>query len=113
MSSPAEHTPAEVRALLDGNPDVQLVDVREAHEHEAGAIAGARHIPLGELTQRAAELDQGKPVVFYCRAGSRSAMATEAFRASGWDARNMTGGILAWVEQGLPLSDPDGVVAEP
>lgn len=110
MSSPSEHTPADVHALLDERPDVQLVDVREPHEHEAGAIAGSIHIPLGELTQRAGELDQSRPVVFYCRSGGRSAMATEAFRASGWDARNMTGGILEWVERGLPLSDPDGVV---
>jgi hypothetical protein len=38
-------------------------------------------------------------------------MATDAFRASGWDARNMTGGIVEWVESGLPLSSPDDTVA--
>lgn len=112
MTDTAEHTPAEVRALLAENDAVQLVDVREGYEHEAGAIAGARHVPLGELMAAAEQLDATRPVVFYCRLGGRSKMATDAFRASGWDARNMSGGIVAWVEGGLPLSDPDGTVAD-
>lgn len=112
MPTPAEHTPAEVQALLAEDPTVQLVDVREPHEHEAGAIAGATHVPLQQLMTAAEQLDADRPVVFYCRLGGRSAMATDAFRASGWDARNMTGGIVGWVESGLPLSDPAGVVAD-
>lgn len=112
MSTPTEHTPAEVQALLAEDDSVQLVDVREPHEHEAGAIAGGRHIPLGELMAAAEQLDQSRPVIFYCRVGGRSQMATDAFRASGWDARNMTGGIVAWVEAGQPLSDPDGKVSD-
>ncbi|ADB53117.1 rhodanese-like domain-containing protein [Conexibacter woesei] len=113
MSNPVEHTPAEVQALLAEDPDgVQLVDVREPHEHEAGAIAGAKHVPLQQLMTAAEQLDPNRPVIFYCRVGGRSAMATDAFRASGWDARNMTGGIVGWVDGGLPLSDPDGVVAD-
>ncbi|MDO8213010.1 rhodanese-like domain-containing protein [Conexibacter sp. CPCC 206217] len=113
MSSPTEHSPTEVNALIAEDGDaVQLVDVREPYEHDAGAIAGARHIPLGDLLANAEQLDQSRPVVFYCRVGGRSAMATDAFRASGWDARNMTGGIVAWVDEGLPLSDPAGTVAD-
>ena len=107
-----EHTPAEVHALLAEGDAIQLVDVREPHEHEAGAIAGDAHVPLGELAAAAERLDRDRPIVFYCRSGGRSRMATDAFRASGWDARNMTGGIVAWVESGLPLSQPDGVVAD-
>jgi len=108
----AEHTPAEVNELLAVEGGIQLVDVREPHEVEAGAIAGATHVPLAQLTAAAEQLDPNRPVVFYCRVGGRSQMATDAFRASGWDARNMTGGIVAWVESGLPLSDPDGTVAD-
>jgi len=50
-------------------------------------------------------------VVFYCRSGQRSGLAAEAFRASGFDARNLTGGLLAWVEQRLPLVPEGGSVA--
>jgi len=92
---------------------VQLIDVREAYEHEAGRIAGARHIELERLASEAETIDRDRPVVFHCRIGSRSAMAAQAFRASGWDAYNMTGGAQAWVDRGLPL-EPDGrgVVAD-
>jgi rhodanese-related sulfurtransferase len=50
-------------------------------------------------------------VVFYCRSGSRSAMATEAFRGAGFDAHNMVGGLLEWNAAGLPLEPADGYVA--
>ena len=56
----------------------QLVDVRADHEWDAGHIAGATHLPLDELAERAGELDPERPVVLYCRGGTRSAMAAEA-----------------------------------
>lgn len=92
--------------------EVQLIDVREPYEWEAGRIAGARHIELERLAARAGQIDRGTPVVFQCRLGARSAMATAAFRAAGWDAYNLTGGIQAWVDAGLPLEPADGQVAD-
>lgn len=106
-----ELPPRRVAELLEGG-EVQLVDVREPHEWEAGRIAGARHIELERLAGRAAEIDRERPVVFQCRLGARSAMATAAFRAAGWDAYNLTGGIQAWVDAGLPLEPADGRVAD-
>jgi len=103
--------PAEVAALHERG-EIQLVDVREPYEHEAGRIAGARHIAMAQLSQAAGELDPERPLVFYCRVGSRSAVATQAFRASGFQAFNMTGGIVAWAGQGLPLEPEDGSVAD-
>jgi hydroxyacylglutathione hydrolase/adenylyltransferase/sulfurtransferase len=91
----AQYTPRQVAELL-AQFEVQLVDVRQAYEHEAGRIAGDRHIELAELATRASEIDQGKPVVFYCRSGARSSMATQAFRQAGYEAYNMSGGLLEW-----------------
>jgi len=91
---------------------VQLVDVREQYEWDAGRIPGARHVELERLAGRSGQIDRERPVVFQCRLGMRSAMATTAFRASGWEAYNLAGGILAWVEAGLPLDPADGHVAE-
>jgi len=88
------------------------VDVREQYEWDAGRIAGARHIELERLAGRAEELPRDRPIVFQCRLGARSAMATQAFRAAGWDAYNLTGGIMAWVERGLPIEPEGGRVAE-
>jgi rhodanese-related sulfurtransferase len=81
----------------------QLVDVREDEERVAVRIGGDRHIAMAELTQRAAEIDQEKPVVFYCRVGNRSGMAADAFRGAGYDAHNLAGGIEAWEAAGLPV----------
>ena len=75
-------------------------------------IAGARHIDLERLAGRAGEVDRERPVVFQCRLGARSAMATQAFRAAGWDAYNLTGGITEWVRRGLPIEPEGGYVAE-
>jgi rhodanese-related sulfurtransferase len=95
-----------------GSGGPQIIDVRESHERDAGHIAGTRHIPLGELTAQAASVERERPVVFYCRVGARSQMAAQAFRAGGFEAYTMSGGLLRWAAEGRPLS-PDGArVAE-
>jgi rhodanese-related sulfurtransferase len=105
-----DYTPRQVSQLqTDG--EIQLIDVREPHEHEAGRIAGGRLIELGRLSAEAQTIDRDAPVVFYCRSGARSAMATQAFAEAGYDAHNMTGGLLAWEAAGLPL-EPDGGYVE-
>ena|SRR5919206_1617823 len=86
---------------------VELVDVREPYEWEAGRVSGARHVELAELSALAPE----RPVVFYCRVGARSAMAAVAFRRAGYEAYSMAGGLEAWQADGLPLDPPDGEVA--
>jgi rhodanese-related sulfurtransferase len=104
-------SPEEVRRLLDENA-IDLIDVREPYENEAGRIDGAIHVEIPNLTAAAAQLDQERPIVFYCRSGARSAMTTQAFRASGFQAFNLTGGLLAWVDKGLPIVPEDGTVAD-
>ena len=99
----------EVAAEMLARGEAQLVDVREPYEHAAGRIAGARHVELGALAAEAESIERDKPVVFYCRVGARSAMAAQAFAGSGWDAYNLSGGIVSWVVAGLPI---EGEVAE-
>jgi rhodanese-related sulfurtransferase len=106
----SEYTPQQVSELLE-RADIQLIDVREPYEHEAGRIAGDRLIVLTELATQAQTIDRDRPIVFYCRSGSRSAMATEAFRGAGFDAYNMQGGLIDWAAAGLPLEPDDGHVA--
>jgi rhodanese-related sulfurtransferase len=101
-----DYSPREVAQLLETH-EIQLIDVRELDEYEAGRIAGGRLISLGELSGQAQTIDHERPVVFYCRSGGRSAMATEAFRTAGFDAHNMAGGLIDWHAAGLPL-EPDG-----
>jgi len=100
----------EAQKLIEDG--AQLVDVRADHEWGAGHIAGAKHLPLAELAQRTDELDPERPVVLYCRGGTRSTMATDALAEAGFDAAKLSEGIVGWDEAGLPLEPEGGRVAE-
>ena len=107
-----ELEPEQLERWLEEEPALQVIDVREDYEREAGHIAGTRHIALVELPAQAESVEMERPVVFYCRIGSRSEMAAQAFRASGYEAYTMSGGLLRWAREGRPLDPPDGHVAE-
>jgi len=85
---------------------VQILDVREPDEFSGplGRIPGAILIPLGSLGGRTVELDKEKPIVSVCRAGGRSAQATNILRRAGFaKTANLTGGMLLWRAQGCPV----------
>lgn len=109
-STTREVSREEAQKLIDEG--AQLVDVRADHEWETGRIAGAKHLPLAELAQRTGELDPERPVVLYCRGGTRSTMATDALADAGFDAAKLSEGIVGWSEQGLSLEPEGGYVAE-
>lgn len=112
--------PARVAELLadgalsaDGaGVPAQVIDVREGYEREVGHIAGTRHIDFASLTAQAATIERERPVVFYCRVGSRSDVAAQAFRGAGYEAYSMRGGLLRWAQEGRPLAPEDGRVAD-
>jgi len=111
-SSQTDIDPAELVDLMRRGEPLQVVDVREPYEREAGHIADTLHIPMVELTSRAGEIDRELPVVFYCRVGARSDMAAQAFRASGYEALSMRGGLVRWAAEDRPLSPEGGTVAD-
>ena len=106
--SDTDLSPEQVEAMRG---EAQLVDVREDYEWEEGRLEGARHIPLGEVAAAAQTIDRDRPVVFYCRTGARSGMATQAFSQAGYDAYNLAGGLERWAGEGRPLEPSDGTVA--
>jgi rhodanese-related sulfurtransferase len=97
--------PDQAKQLIEAG-QVQLVDVREPHEWEAGRIAGARHVELERVAAEADSIPRDTRVIFQCRVGGRSAMAAKAFRAAGYDAWSLAGGILAWEEAGRARGGP-------
>jgi hydroxyacylglutathione hydrolase/adenylyltransferase/sulfurtransferase len=103
--------PAEL-AELQRRGAVQLVDVREDYEWDAGRIPGARHVGLSRLVAQAESIDRLSPVVFVCRVGARSTLAAQAFRRAGYDAYSLAGGMLAWAARGLPLEPAGATVAD-
>ena len=110
QSGAREISREEARSLLEDG--AQLVDVRVAHEWDAGHIPGASHLPLEELSSRSDELDRGRPVILYCRGGTRSSMAAEALQGAGFEAAKLSEGIVGWDEAGLELDREGAYVAE-
>jgi rhodanese-related sulfurtransferase len=106
-----EIEPEQLAGWRVREPDLQVIDVREPYEREAGRIAGTRHIALVELSAQAATVERDRPVVFYCRVGSRSDMAAQAFRAAGYEAYSLSGGLVRWTQEERPLEPEDGHVA--
>ncbi|HEV7584955.1 MAG TPA: rhodanese-like domain-containing protein [Solirubrobacteraceae bacterium] len=107
-----EVDPERVEEWLGEEPDLQLIDVRESYERDAGYIAGSRHLELLKLSSEANTIDRGRPVVFYCRVGARSEMAAQALRTAGFEAYSMRGGLLRWAHEQRALTPSDGYVAE-
>jgi rhodanese-related sulfurtransferase len=104
--------PERLAGWLAEDPELQVIDVREPYERDAGHIEGSLHIELQKLTSLASTVQREHPVVFYCRVGARSEMAAQAFRAAGFEAHSMSGGLRRWVAEGRPLSPEDGYVAD-
>ncbi|MCM3162052.1 rhodanese-like domain-containing protein [Metabacillus litoralis] len=91
-----QFTAQEVENMLTQGKNVNIVDVREVEEVQAGKIPGAVHIPLGLLEFRMNELDKSKEYILVCRSGGRSGRAYQLLENQGFNVINMTGGMLDW-----------------
>ena len=89
----------KLKQKIDNGEDINVLDVREPHEYEVANI-GVRLIPLGELPQRLAELDQSDTFAIHCKTGGRSARAVKLLQDAGFqNVYNVKGGITAWSEE--------------
>jgi len=100
----------DLRGIYDRREDLQILDVREPYEWQAGRIEGAIHVPLARVMsgEERGVLDPSRPVVVVCRSGNRSELAATMLQARGFDASNLEGGMEAWAREGLPFSAADG-----
>ena len=80
-----------------------LLDVREPGEWQAGHVAQAWLLPMGQVARHRSDLPRDRRIVVVCRSGGRSAAVAEALRAWGLDAVNLSGGMTAWAVAGLPV----------
>ena len=86
-----------VELLAQEKDHIAVLDVRESGEFQAGAMDNSARIPLGQLQDRAQELDASKLLVVHCKSGYRSSIATSILRRAGFrDIANLTGGFDAW-----------------
>lgn len=98
--------PMEATRLMN-QENALFIDTREEAEFKQGHILNATHMPMSEFKRRLGELDKhkGRPVVTYCRSGSRSAHAGGQLKRHGFETvYNLHGGILAWQNANLPVT---------
>jgi hydroxyacylglutathione hydrolase len=95
----------EPKELHRRSREFEIIDVRGQDEWDEGHIEGARHIHVGYLSQRLDEIPRSRPVALHCQGGDRSTLGASILQHLGYDnVYNVTGGLSAWEEQGLPLS---------
>ena len=93
---PHTMTNAELKEQM-GRDEVVVLDVREPAEYAFGHIEGAVSIPLGELENRAQELDAEKEIIVICRTGNRSDFAAKQLSEKGFGrVKNAVEGMSQW-----------------
>lgn len=94
--------------------EAKLIDTREPHEHAETRIEGGTLIPPAFVAERiAGSAAKDDRVILQCRSGARSAAAAEVLAELGYtNLANMTGGILAWEAEGLPVASDSALTAE-
>lgn len=99
--APGDHeiTPQQLYGMMQADPGLFVLDVREPFELEICRLAGAWEIPLGQIAARYAEVPRDQNVVVFCKMGGRSAQAVEFLRSKGYNrVNNLAGGILRWID---------------
>ena len=111
MAQVKTYSVAEVRERL-GAPDVQIVDIRDVRELNAGTVTGAFHAPRGMLEfwvdpaspyHKPIFADESKEFILFCGAGWRSALAAKTLQDMGMsNVAHIDGGFGEWKKQGGP-----------
>ena len=100
QESEDEATVEELKIRIDRRDSFLLLDVRETQEFQICRIPGSVLIPLGELPSRLSELEGCSDLIVHCKSGARSGKAVKLLRDAGYlGARNLKGGILAWIDR--------------
>src|ERR1700754_3820844 len=106
-----EIQPFEAQQEIEGG-DVVLIDTREPHEYQEAHLDGGKLVPPGLIADEieSAAPDKSARTILYCRSGNRSAIAAAQLQQLGYEnVASMSGGILQWQEQGLPVVSPSGM----
>jgi adenylyltransferase/sulfurtransferase len=97
-----EVTVDELNARLTSGAPVFLLDVREKNEFDICRIPGSTLVPLGQIEARLGEITSGaagREILVHCKMGGRSAKAVRILKERGIEAKNVKGGILAWIDR--------------
>jgi rhodanese-related sulfurtransferase len=95
----AQLSPKDLKARLDANEPLTMIDVREDWEVALGKLPDAAHIVMNTIPDHLDEIPKDRPVVFICRSGQRSEAVANWVQAQGWtNVLNLTGGVQRWMQ---------------
>ena len=100
----------EAKQMVDTDPNVAVVDVRNPDEYAAGHVTDALFMPVDTVLARFDELPKDKTLLFICAMGQRSALACEMSAAMGIDTEklyNIEDGTPGWMQRDYPVSYGD------
>ncbi|WP_430461568.1 rhodanese-like domain-containing protein [Thalassolituus sp. LLYu03] len=102
--SGASVSPAQATLMINKEEAVVL-DIRDKKDFSAGHLANALNIPYANLASRLGELDKHKerPIILVCKTGQTVGIAGKMLREKGFNAVRLTGGMMEWNNQNLPV----------
>ncbi len=113
MSMIKEIDATGLKAMMDGDEDILLYDVRSQAEFMQGIIKGGEFLPMHTVPVKLNELPDDKTIVFYCRSGARSGQVCGyVMQNTGLEPLNLRGGIISWHQSGFEVIRPEGMQAQ-
>ncbi len=86
--------------------DIQVVDVRNKTEYDAGRIENAENVFVGTLVDNLDKISREKPIVIHCQSGDRAAVAYSLLKKNGFEkVKNFSGGMKEWIEKANPIKN--------
>ncbi|PVH24991.1 MBL fold metallo-hydrolase [Sphingobacterium corticibacter] len=90
---------AQLKQLIDTEPNLQLLDVRNADEYKKGHIDGAQHVFVGTMSKQLTQISKERPIALYCQSGDRAAIASSFLQAKGFtNLKVYFGGMNDWTK---------------
>lgn len=95
-----EITPQRLKSMIDAKKTLQIIDIRELHEYEAGNLGGM-HIPMAQVLESCDKIRKDCPVIIHCQSGNRGkAMVYVLETQKGFNNLfHLKGGIEGWAEE--------------
>ncbi|HEX9251742.1 MAG TPA: rhodanese-like domain-containing protein [Ignavibacteriaceae bacterium] len=103
IKSIKQYTPADASAKVKKERNVVFLDVRTEKERKQSSIKGSFHIPVTSIKDKEQELKKFKDaeIICYCQTGNRSLTAASKLKKMGFNASNLSGGMVRWNVSGL------------
>ncbi|MCD8338794.1 MAG: rhodanese-like domain-containing protein, partial [Burkholderiales bacterium] len=106
-------SPADVVLQVNKN-NAMLIDVRNKDQFETGSLGGAVNIPSCDLAAQLNSLPTDRPLIFICQDGRQAMQAAKQVKGKGFkDTHVLNGGINGWVDDKLPLTQPETAPKKP